>query len=128
MEDKMCNNDLFCGVNSAQSKDISEMSDLEKKHTPVIEAPGAVKKGESFDVTVTVGKLLTHPNENGHFIEWIELYSGDTFLARLDLVPRLTSPTASFTVSLDHEHSLVAKTRCNMHGVWQSAPTEISVE
>lgn len=124
----MCDNDLFCGVNSAQSTDITKMSDLEKKHTPVIEAPRAVKKEESFVVTVTVGKLLTHPNENGHFIEWIELYSGDTFLARTDLVPRLTSPKVSLTVSLDHEHFLVAKTRCNMHGVWQSSPLQITVE
>ncbi len=124
----MCNNDLFCGVNSAQSTDISEMSDLEKKHTPVIEAPRTVKKEESFIVTIEVGKLLTHPNENGHFIEWIELYSGDTFLARVDLVARLTSPKVSFTVALDHEHSLVARARCNMHGVWQSFPFQITIE
>lgn len=124
----MCNNDLFCGVNSTQSTDISEMSDLEKKHTPVIEAPRMVKKEESFVVSIMVGKLLTHPNENGHFIEWIELYSGDTFLARTDLVPRLTSPKVSFTVALDHEHSLVARARCNMHGVWQSFPFQITIE
>ncbi len=124
----MCNNDLFCGVNSVQSTDISEMSDLEKKHTPVIEAPRTVKKEESFIVTIEVGKLLTHPNENGHFIEWIELYSGDTFLARVDLVARLTSPKVSFTVALDHEHSLVARAHCNMHGVWQSFPFQITIE
>ena len=124
----MCSNDLFCGVNSAQSSDISEMSDLEKKHSAVIEAPGTVKKGQTFEVTVEVGKLLAHPNENGHFIEWIELYSGDTFLSRTDLVPRLTSPKVSFMVALDHEHALVARARCNMHGVWQSSLFQISVE
>jgi len=128
MENIMCDNDLFCGVNSAKSTDTAGMSDLEKKHTPVIEAPEAVKKEEAFVVTVTVGKLLAHPNENGHFIEWIELYSGDTFLARTDLVPRLTSPKVSFTVALDHEHFLVARARCNMHGVWQSSLFQISVE
>ncbi len=124
----MCDNDLFCGVNSPQTTDIAGMSDLEKKHTPVIESPEAVKKEESFVVTVTVGMLLAHPNENGHFIEWIELYSGDTFLARTDLVPRLTSPKVSLTVSLDHEHPLVAKARCNMHGVWQSSPFKIALD
>jgi superoxide reductase len=124
----MCDNDLFCGVNSAQSSEIAEMSDLEKKHTPVIEAPEAVNKEESFVVSVTVGKLLAHPNENGHYIEWIELYSGDTFLARTDLIPHLTSPKVSFTVALDHEHPLIARTRCNMHGVWQSSPFQIAVK
>ena len=127
MDYKICDNDLFCGVNAPQSTDIDEMSDLEKKHTPVIDGPDEVRKEESFVVTVTVGKLLTHPNENGHFIEWIELYSGNTFLARVDLIPRMTSPEISFTVSLDHEHALVAKTRCNMHGVWQSSPFEITL-
>ena len=119
----MCDNDLFCGINSAQS---DEMSDLEKKHTPVIDVSGTVKKEEAFEVTVEVGQLLAHPNENAHYIEWIELYSGDTFLARTDLVPRLTSPKVSFKVSLDHEHDLVARARCNLHGVWQSSPFSIS--
>ena len=123
----MCENDLFCGINSAQSTDINEMSDLEKKHTPVIEAPDSVNKGETFEVTVEVGNLLAHPNENGHFIEWIELYSGDTFLSRIDLIPRLTSPKVSFSVSLDHQHKLVARARCNLHGVWKSLPFQISV-
>ena len=124
----MCEEDLFCGINTAKSIDVAEMSDLEKKHTPVIESPAVVKSGEAFEVTVEVGKHLAHPNENGHFIEWIELYSGDTFLARVDLVPRLVQPKVSFMVALDHQHALTAKLRCNLHGVWQSAPFEITVE
>ncbi len=124
----MCEDDLFCGVNAAASTDIAEMSDLEKKHTPVIGAPDLVKKGEAFEVSVEVGKYLAHPNENAHYIEWVELYSGETFLARVDLVPRLTQPRVTFTVALDHQHPLSAKIRCNLHGVWRSAPIEISVE
>jgi len=128
MNDLTCKEDLFCGINAAQGETSSEMSDLEKKHTPVIEAPATVKKGEMFDVTVEAGKLLAHPNENAHFIEWIELYSGDTFLARTDLVPRLTAPKATFRLALDHGHDLVARIRCNLHGVWQSAPYQIDID
>jgi superoxide reductase len=123
-----CDEDLFCGLNKAKSGNVEEMTDLEKKHTPVIGAPAKVKKGEPFEVSVEVGKLLAHPNENGHFIEWIELFSGDTFLARINLEPRLTVPHVKFVVALDHSHALVAKERCNLHGVWESQPFAIEIE
>lgn len=123
-----CEEDLFCGLNKAKSYNIEEMTDLEKKHTPIIEAPAIVKKGEPFEVSVEVGKLLAHPNENGHFIEWIELFSGDTFLARINLEPRLTVPKVKFVVALDHGHDLIAKERCNLHGVWESQPFAIEIE
>jgi len=124
----MCEDDIFCGVNKAKSASVDEMTDLEKKHTPVIEAPTKVKKGESFEVQVEVGKHLKHPKENAHYIEWIELYSGETFLARVDLVPKLTEPKVKLVVALDHAHPLIAKERCNLHGLWQSSPVEIEVE
>ena len=123
-----CEEDLFCGLNKAKSGNIEEMTDLEKKHTPIIEAPAKVKRGEAFEVSVEVGKLLAHPNENAHFIEWIELYSGDTFLARVNLEPRLTVPKVKFVVALDHGHDLIAKERCNLHGVWESQPFVIDLE
>lgn len=123
-----CEEDLFCGLNKAKSGNVEEMSDLEKKHTPVIEAPVKIKKGDPVEVSIEVGKYLAHPNENGHFIEWIELFSGETFLARVDLEPRLTSPKVKFVVALDHSHALIAKERCNLHGVWKSQPFEIEVE
>lgn len=124
----MCEEDIFCGVNISKSGNVDEMSDLEKKHTPVIEAPEKVKKGEPFEVEVTVGKHMKHPNENAHYIEWIELFSGETYLARVDLVPRLSEPRVTFAVALDHGHALIAKERCNLHGQWQSLPFEIEVE
>lgn len=124
----MCEDDIFCGVNEAKSTNVDEMTDLEKKHTPVIESPKAVKKGEPFEVYVEVGKHMSHPNENAHYIEWIELFSGDTFLARVDLVPRLTVPKVKIIVALDHGHPLIAKLRCNLHGLWKGTPVDIDVE
>lgn len=123
-----CEEDLFCGLNKAKSDNIEEMTDLEKKHTPIIDAPKKVKKGEPFEVNIEVGRLMAHPNENAHFIEWIELYSGDTFLARADLEPRLTAPRVTFVVALEHGHELIAKERCNLHGVWESQPIAFEFE
>jgi superoxide reductase len=111
---------LFCGVNKAESP--AEMTDLEKKHTPVITAPESVKKGECFEVKIEVGKLLAHPNETGHFIEFIELYADETYLGRADLTAVKTCPTTTFCVALDHVHKeLRAYERCNLHGCWVGA-------
>jgi len=116
--------DLLNRVNKV--KDPAAMTDLEKKHVPVIEAPDSVKAGLPFDVTVHVGKLLKHPNEPEHHIEWIELYKGYVFLARADLAAATTEPKVTFTVALEPELAaddglLRAFEKCNMHGVWEAA-------
>lgn len=120
-----CEQDLFCGINRAKSMKPEEMNDLEKKHTPLIEVSGKPEKGKPFEVTVTVGKLLKHPNEHGHYINWIELYSGDTFLGRTEFASARSDPKAVFTVTLDHMHPLRAVEHCNLHGTWESVEVEL---
>ena len=120
-----CEQDLFCGVNTV--KDLANMTDLEKKHLPVITAPRSVKKGEFFEVTVEVGKCMPHPNEPAHYIEFMELYADHTYLARLDLTAKRSQPTMKISVCLDHTHGqLRAFAHCNIHGTWEGA-TEIEV-
>ncbi len=115
-----CEGDILCGVN--QPKDKNNLADLEKKHLPVISAPDKVNKDEEFEVKVEVGKLLAHPNEAGHFIEWIELYCGDTFLGEAYFSGGISSPLAVFKVKLSHAHGpLQAWTKCNLHGLWKEA-------
>jgi superoxide reductase len=121
-----CDQDIMCGVN--QPKDFDNLTDLEKKHLPVIEAPEKVSKDQAFTVTVEVGKLLAHPNEPAHFIEWVELYCGDTYLGRLNLSGGASFPTAVFKVKLSHAHGpLRAWNKCNIHGMWENTK-EITVE
>lgn len=120
-----CPDDLFCGVNMVE--DLEQMTDLEKKHLPVISAPVSVNKGDCFEVTIEVGKLMEHPNEPGHYIEFIELYADHTYLARMDFTARSTCPVMKVCLSLDHVHSkLRAFGRCNMHGLWEGhAPIQV---
>ena len=121
---KECDEDIFCGVNAAQ--DIEQPTDLEKKHLPIISAPEKVKKGECFEVTVEVGKLLQHPNEPGHFIQFIELYADDTYIARMDLTAKTTCPVMKTCVALEHAYNkLRAYERCNLHGTWEN---EVDIE
>ena len=113
-----CTEDIFCGVNTAE--DIENASDLEKKHLPIISAPESVKKGECFEVTVEVGKLLQHPNEPGHHIEFVELYADDTYLARMDFTAKTTCPVMKASIVLDKPYSkLRAFEHCNLHGSWE---------
>lgn len=115
-----CEDNLFCGVNAADTDDPAAMSDLEKKHVPVISAPDSVQAGECFEVVVEVGKHLEHPIERGHYIHFVELYADETWLGRQEFTPVTTCPTAKFCVQLDHVHeNLRAFEYCNLHGTWE---------
>jgi superoxide reductase len=117
---------LLVGVN--KPLDSRNLSDLEKKHIPVITAPQKVKKDEFFDVQVEVGEALAHPNDCAHFIMAIELYADDTFLARVDLTPGATAPKAALNIRLrETAKQLLAYCACNIHGRWMGSK-EIVVE
>jgi len=111
------NGGLFVGVN--EPADPNNLSDLEKKHLPVLEAPDEVTAGECFEVRVEVGKLLEHPNEHKHHVQFVDLYADDTFLARTDFTAVKTCPKTTFCLAL-HEpvQELRAYEHCNMHGTW----------
>ncbi|MFB6075940.1 MAG: desulfoferrodoxin family protein [Candidatus Aenigmatarchaeota archaeon] len=115
-----CENDIFCGLNRTKKMDPNEMSDLEKKHVPHIEVESITEKENKFKISVELGKYMDHPNEHNHFIQWIELYSGETFLGRIDFASGRTEPKTIFEVNLDHLHDLKALAHCNMHGTWEN--------
>ena len=120
-----CEDDLLCGINMVKDED--HMTELEQKHYPVITAPTSVEKGQSFEVAIEVGKLMDHPNEPGHYIEFIELYADHTYLARMDFTAKTTNPVMKVNLCLDHIHSrLRAFARCNIHGLWEGhAPIQV---
>ena len=70
-----------------------------EKHVPVIETVDTVKAGETFHVTLSVGKDIAHPNTVEHHIDWIKLY----FVAEGTQLPSklaLSSSTFMVTVQL----------------------------
>jgi superoxide reductase len=121
-----CAEDIFCSVNTVENTQTA--SDLEKKHLPIITVPKKIKRGERFEVRVEVGKLLKHPNEPAHFIQFIELYADDTYLARMDFTALRTEPIMTTFITLEHAHEKIrAFERCNLHGTWENE-VEIEVE
>jgi len=116
--------DLFAAVNRAG--DTADLTDLEKKHLPAIDAPNSVSAGEKFEVTIEVGRLLTHPSEPGHSIQSITLMRGEITLASVQLTPAV-NPKITFAVKLNETSEIRAVERCNLHGEWETRKT-ITVE
>ncbi len=98
-----------------------------------------MKAGESFEVKVSVGKEIAHPNTTEHHIRWIQVYfqpSGDKFTYQLashefnahgeavsgaNQGPVYTDPFASATVKLNKPGMIYALGFCNIHGLWESS-------
>jgi len=113
-----CEDDLLCGVNKVT--DLEHMSGIEKEHVPIITAPAEIRANEPFDVTIEVGEQMSHPSEPIHYVDFIDLYADDTFIARLDLTPKTTLPVMTVRVSLSHAHdTLRGFAHCTSRGTWE---------
>lgn len=110
---------LFCKVNRVEPGE--QPSEMARKHVPVIEIPETLQAGRFYDAKIKVGEIA-HPNENGHFIQWIEFYVGNVYLGRFDFAPVMTRPEITIPIVLGHaglDSSLKAISRCNLHGLWE---------
>ena len=110
-----------------------------EKHMPVIECADAVKADDLFEVKVTIGKEVVHPNTTEHHISWIALFflpEGEKFpsqVARYEFGAHAASAQGPNTSTLYTQHAatgwmktgkagaLIAVSMCNIHGLWQSS-------
>lgn len=80
-----------------------------EKHVPVYSVSG-------YDVLVNVGSV-THPMEEEHYIEWIEVVT-DYGVHRKNLKPN-TKPQAEFRL-VANEKVLEVYAYCNLHSLWKA--------
>ena len=97
---------VCCGENM-QLQAENTVDAAKEKHVPVIE------KGNGT-ITVKVG-AVTHPMEEKHYIEWIELLADDK-VYRQYLAPG-QAPEATFNVTATN---VTAREYCNLHGQWKA--------
>ena len=115
-----------------------------EKHVPAIECPGKVAAGEAFEIKLSVGKAIAHPNTTEHHISWITLYyqpDGSKFVYQVGHYefsahgqstsgpnegPVYTTPHIITTLKVDKPGTLLAVAYCNIHGLWESS-VEIQV-
>jgi superoxide reductase len=109
-----------------------------EKHTPEIECPDRVKKGETVKVTVNVGKEFDHPNTPDHHISWIDLYflpdnekfpyqiGYNQFSAHgesrqgLETSGIYTHHECTLSFKTEKSGILIASSFCNVHGLWHN--------
>ena len=116
-----------------------------EKHVPAIEAPAVVKAGELFDVKVSLGKEVAHPNTTEHHISYITLYfqpEGEKFTHQVGHFefsahgespagpnegPVYTHHGVAASLKINKSGTLHALALCNIHGLWESSQ-EITVK
>lgn len=110
-----------------------------EKHVPVIECADTVKEGENLQVSLTVGKEITHPNTTEHHIRWIQLYfkpEGDTVTYQVgsfeftahgesaegaNAGAAFSQSSVTAGLSLKKSGTLYATSLCNIHGLWENS-------
>ena len=118
---------------------IQEADWKKEKHVPVIDCPDEVKAGEFFEVKVSLGKEIAHPNTTEHHIRWISLFfhpEGEKFTYQVghyefsahgesaagpNQGPVFTHHEVTTSPKLIKSGTLHAMAFCNIHGLWQSA-------
>ncbi|UCC94863.1 MAG: hypothetical protein JSW40_08635 [Candidatus Omnitrophota bacterium] len=99
-------------------KDANNLSELEKKHIPVIafeKICGMITEG-CQDAHVKIGQIQ-HPMQSEHFIQHIDFYIDNEFIARVHLTPEKLNPAAAVHLKVK-EGKLTAIELCNLHGAW----------
>ena len=75
-----------------------------------------MKRGQWFDVTVTVGAGGEHPSLSEHHVRYIALYKDSAEIARVYLHPVFSAPRVTFTIALDEGGRLRAHGRAHALG------------
>ncbi len=96
-------------------------SSHDPKHTPRIVAPESVKRGQWFDVTVTVGADSMHPSLAEHFVRYIALFKDTAEIARVYLHPVFSAPKVTFTIALDEGGTLRVQAEPTHSAAWEAS-------
>ena len=109
-----------------------------EKHVPVIHAPEKVAAGEKFELKISIGDAIGHPNTLEHYIGWFKVFfhaEGAKFPVELATFnfsahgegENFTDPVGCTSVKLSKSGTIYAISYCNIHGVWENSQ-EIVVE
>src|SRR3954469_17571809 len=96
-------------------------SSFDAKHTPKLSAPGSVKRGQWFEVSVAVGAGGEHPSLSEHHVRYIALYKDTAEIARAYLHPVFSAPRVTFTIALDESGTLRALAEPTHSAAWEAS-------
>ena len=100
------------------AQDPNNLTELEKKHIPVIAVVkkcGLIPEG-CQDVHVKMGEIQ-HPMQPEHYIVHIDFYIDKKFISRVVLTPDKLNPAVALHLkALSGKLSVIEL--CNLHGTW----------
>lgn len=99
--------------------DADALTDEERGHVPVLTLPRHVHLGRPFDLVVQIG-LRPHEMSVAHHIDWIEVSLGERRVAVVDLTVDVPYPIVRLPIVVHAAGTLIARARCNQHGVWMT--------
>jgi superoxide reductase len=118
-------------------QDISEIDKEAKKdyidrHSAFVHCESTATKGEKFKVKVKVGDEYAHPDDFDHYIAYVQLWDGETFLAQTTLTAGTMGSAANqvevdFYIVPTKNMKLTAMAYCTKHGLWQSDEVKVEV-
>lgn len=109
-----------------------------EKHVPVIHIPEKVKANECFDLKVSIGDEIKHPNTMEHHILWFKVFfhpEGAKFpieIATHNFTAHgegdvYDEPVSVSNVKLNKSGTIHVISYCNIHGLWENSK-DITVE
>ncbi len=117
-------------------QDIAEIDreakrDYIDRHSAFIHCEGNASKGEKFKIKVKVGDQYSHPDDNDHYIAWVQLWDGEMNLAQANFTAGALGSISNqlevdFYIVPSRKMKLTATAFCTKHGLWKS--DEITVE
>lgn len=112
----------WAGQEEQFTPEFSEVrTSFDAKHTPTLAAPASVKRGQWFDVSVSVGAGGEHPSLSEHHVRYIALYKDSAEIARVYLHPVFSAPRVTFTIALDQGGMLRALAEPTHSAAWEAS-------
>jgi len=100
------------------AKDPANLDEMEKKHIPAITVEkkcGLISEGCN-DVHAKIGQVQ-HPSLAEHYIQYIDFYLDNEFMARAHILPQRLNPAACLHLK-PASGKLTVIELCNIHGAW----------
>ena len=104
------------------------------RHTPHVICESRAREGEKFRVKIRLGNEYTHPDDPDHYINYVQLWNRETFLAEAHFAPGALGNRKEhvevdfYIVPGPVGMNLSALAACTKHGLWQSESREVAIE
>ncbi|MDD4527505.1 MAG: desulfoferrodoxin family protein [Candidatus Margulisbacteria bacterium] len=110
---------LFDQVNTSKSAMEQKTSE---KHVPILKVERLNDSTVLVNVNAGGGK---HPNEMDHWFQWTIIRVNELYVGRTEFSAVIMEPVTTFALNVKPGAVITARSRCNVHGIWESDPVTV---